>query len=103
MDLATLSWSDVCCEKLGISLKSLPEIRSNSEVLGTVNSGPMAGIPIAGCLGDQQAALLGVNFFSLCSIQVCGLVTWTPLAALDFKSIQALSSTSEGVVQRSQC
>lgn len=61
MDLVTLSWSPECAEKLGISLESLPEIKSNSEVLGTIKAGPMAGIPISGCLGDQQAALLGVH------------------------------------------
>lgn len=59
MDLATLEWSEECAAKLGVSLKALPQIRSNSEVLGTVKAGPMAGVPIAGCLGDQQAALLG--------------------------------------------
>lgn len=61
MDLETLTWSETCAEKLGVNLELLPEIRSNSEVLGTVKAGPMAGVPITGCLGDQQAALLGAN------------------------------------------
>jgi glycerol kinase len=37
----------------------LPEIRSSSEVYGTVQDGPLAGVPIAGILGDQQAATFG--------------------------------------------
>jgi sugar (pentulose or hexulose) kinase len=59
MDLKTLAWCETCAGKLGIDIKALPKIRSNSEILGTVKAGPMAGVPIAGCLGDQQAALLG--------------------------------------------
>jgi glycerol kinase len=37
----------------------LPEIRSSSEVYGTVREGPLAGIPISGILGDQHAATFG--------------------------------------------
>ena len=64
MDLATLEWSGECAGKLGVNIELLPKIRSNAEVLGTVKSGPMAGVPIAGCLGDQQAALLGASALS---------------------------------------
>ena len=73
MDLARLEWSGECAEKLGINIQLLPEIRSNSEVLGTVKSGAMAGVPIAGCLGDQQAALLGA---SACSTLCDRLDRW---------------------------
>ena len=37
----------------------LPEIRTSSEVYGTVHDGELAGVPIAGILGDQQAATFG--------------------------------------------
>jgi glycerol kinase len=37
----------------------LPEIRSSSEVYGAIQSSKLAGIPVAGDLGDQQAALFG--------------------------------------------
>jgi glycerol kinase len=37
----------------------LPEIHSSSEVYGEIKSGPLAGVPIAGILGDQQAATFG--------------------------------------------
>ena len=40
----------------------LPEIRSSSEVYGT-GVGPLDGVPIAGILGDQQAALFGQTCF----------------------------------------
>jgi glycerol kinase len=42
----------------------LPRIVSSSEVVGTVHSGALAGVPIAGMLGDQQAALVGQTCFA---------------------------------------
>jgi glycerol kinase len=59
MDLKTLDWDRSICEELGIPIHSLPQIRSNSEVLGTVKAGPLAGVPITSTIGDQHAALLG--------------------------------------------
>lgn len=47
---------------LGLFLLALlaPRIVSNSEEYGRVVDGwPLAGVPIAGCLGDQMAATLG--------------------------------------------
>src|SRR5690606_20021369 len=41
----------------------LPRIASSSEVYGEVASGPLKGLPIAGILGDQQAALVGQTCF----------------------------------------
>ncbi len=41
----------------------LPQIRSSCEVYGT-GVGALEGIPIAGDLGDQQAALFGQTCFS---------------------------------------
>ncbi len=37
----------------------LAKIRSSAEEYGKISDGPLAGVPITGCLGDQQAALLG--------------------------------------------
>jgi FGGY family of carbohydrate kinases, C-terminal domain/FGGY family of carbohydrate kinases, N-terminal domain len=59
MDLHTLQWCEECASKFGIELCALPKICSNSEEYGRVAAGPMTGVPICGCLGDQQAALLG--------------------------------------------
>ena len=41
----------------------LPEIRSSAEVYGTATEGPLAGVPVASALGDQQAALFGQTCF----------------------------------------
>jgi glycerol kinase len=58
MDLSNLDWDDAILDEIGIPRHSLPEIRSNSEVYGRA-TGLMSGVPIAGVLGDQQAALVG--------------------------------------------
>jgi glycerol kinase len=84
MDLKALAWCETCAGKLGIDVKALPKIRSNSEILGTVKAGPMAGVPIAGCLGDQQAALLGtlqLHSFTVQTLQRLGTST-IPLSIL---------------------
>jgi glycerol kinase len=44
---------------MGIPLSMLPEIRSSSEQYGTGAGGVLNGVPIAGILGDQQAATFG--------------------------------------------
>ena len=60
MDLDTLQWDPDLCEAIGVPMGMLPEIRSSSEVYGEVRSPRvMAGVPIAGILGDQQAATFG--------------------------------------------
>jgi glycerol kinase len=60
MDLDTLSWDDEICADLEIPLSMLPEIRSSSQEYGTVRErGVLSGVPIAGILGDQQAATFG--------------------------------------------
>ncbi|HJQ45217.1 MAG TPA: glycerol kinase GlpK [Amycolatopsis sp.] len=60
MDLDTLSWDANIAAEMGIPMSMLPEIRSSSEEYGTVRErGVLAGVPIAGILGDQQAATFG--------------------------------------------
>ncbi|MEE2057475.1 glycerol kinase GlpK [Rhodococcus artemisiae] len=60
MDLETLQWDPQICEDFGIPMSVLPEIRSSSEVYGHARErGPLAGVPVAGILGDQQAATFG--------------------------------------------
>ena len=60
MDLETLSWDADICADMGIPMSMLPEIRSSSEEYGKVRErGALAGVPIAGILGDQQAATFG--------------------------------------------
>lgn len=60
MDLHTLEWDQDICTDLNIPLSMLPEICSSSEVIGTLrNAGSFADVPLAGILGDQQAAMFG--------------------------------------------
>ncbi len=60
MDLDTLQWDAGIAADMGIPMSMLPEIRSSSEVYGQVRErGALAGVPIAGILGDQQAATFG--------------------------------------------
>jgi glycerol kinase len=58
MDLDTLAWDAGIAAEMGVPLSMLPEIRSSSETYG-VGTGVLAGVPIAGILGDQQAATFG--------------------------------------------
>ncbi len=60
MDLDTLSWDEEIAGEMGIPMSMLPEIRSSSEVYGEIRpKGALAGVPISGILGDQQAATFG--------------------------------------------
>lgn len=65
MDLDTLQWREDIAADMGIPLSMLPEIRSSSEVYGHGRAhGMLPGVPIAGILGDQQAATFGQACFS---------------------------------------
>ncbi|HCR70525.1 MAG TPA: glycerol kinase [Anaerolineae bacterium] len=63
MNLKTLDWDDEILKVMGIPKNILPKIKSSSEVYGDINSGVLQGIPVAGDLGDQQAALFGQTCF----------------------------------------
>jgi glycerol kinase len=58
MNLATLNWDDEIVSVMDVPRQMLPTIRSSSEVYGTA-TGLLAGVPVAGALGDQHAALVG--------------------------------------------
>jgi glycerol kinase len=64
MDLETLEWHAPSLELMGIPRSMLPEIRSSSEVYGEASGTAAGGRPIAGILGDQQAALFGQTCFA---------------------------------------
>ena len=69
MNLNTLDWDDEILQLLGIPRAMLPEIKSSSEVYGQVGGGlvrglSLRGMPVAGDLGDQQAALFGQTCYS---------------------------------------
>ncbi|WP_394551892.1 glycerol kinase GlpK [Agromyces sp. MMS24-JH15] len=64
MDLETLSWRDDILEAFGVPKSMLPEIKSSSGVFGTVGpSSLLREVPVAGILGDQQAATFGQAAF----------------------------------------
>ena len=62
MNLSTLDWDDALLAAFGIPRSVLPRIVASSAVHGPAN-GVLAGVPIAGILGDQQAALMGQACF----------------------------------------
>ena len=64
MRLDSLQWDDELLKIFCIPRSVLPTIASSSEVYGEVASGPLQGVPIAGILGDQQAALVGQTCFA---------------------------------------
>jgi len=63
MNLATSDWDKDILNAFGIPRSMLPRICSSSEVYGHVQGGMISGVPIAGDLGDQQAALVGQTCF----------------------------------------
>jgi glycerol kinase len=63
MNLRTLDWDEAALASLDIPRILLPAIASSSEVYATAVA-PLAGVRIAGDLGDQQAALFGQTCFT---------------------------------------
>jgi glycerol kinase len=63
MNLATLDWDPDMLKVMGIPRAMLPKIMASSAVYGK-GVDEIAGIPVAGDLGDQQAALFGQTCFS---------------------------------------
>jgi glycerol kinase len=60
MDLRTAAWDADICAEMGVPPAVLPDIRSSSEVVASLAGFPgAADVPIAGLLGDQQAAMFG--------------------------------------------
>ena len=67
-DVDRLCWDEYLCDKLGIPMSILPEVRPSSEVYGEVAPGipgleALAGVPVASAVGDQPAALFGQACF----------------------------------------
>ncbi len=65
MDLSTLQWDEGIAGDMGIPMSMLPEIRSSSETYGECSAGVLDGVPVAGILGDQQAATFGQVCFEV--------------------------------------
>ncbi len=62
MNLQTLAWEEEILDALEVPRAMLAEIRSSSEVYATAR-GVLDGVPVAGDLGDQHAALFGQACF----------------------------------------
>ena len=64
MDLKTLAWDPKILADFNVPASMLPEIRSSSEIYGLVSeSSLLREVPVAGILGDQQAATFGQAAF----------------------------------------
>jgi len=63
LNLKTLDWDPEILAAFDIPRAALPEVRSSSEVYGEATLSAIAGVPITGILGDQQAALVGQACF----------------------------------------
>ncbi len=65
MNLQQRTWNDEMCALFGVAAASLPAIRSSAEPYGTFADGPLAGVPIAGILGDQQVICYSIYLLFL--------------------------------------
>lgn len=64
LNLETLKWDEDILAEFGVPLSMLPEVRSSSEIYGYASSHSLLReVPIAGILGDQQAATFGQAAF----------------------------------------
>jgi glycerol kinase len=63
LNLETLAWDDELLSAFGIPAPLLPKICSSSEIYGTAQLTAIQDVPVAGILGDQQAALVGQTCF----------------------------------------
>ena len=65
LNIRTKKWDPELLRIFGVSARMLPEVRPSGSIFGTTQqiAGLPAGIPIAGVMGDQQAALYGQGCF----------------------------------------
>ena len=63
LNLETLDWDEKLLSAFAIPRAVLPKVRSSSEIYGEATLGAIAGVPVTGILGDQQAALVGQACF----------------------------------------
>ncbi|XP_062576668.1 glycerol kinase-like isoform X1 [Saccostrea cucullata] len=64
MNIHSLKWDPKLYGFFEIPVSVLPEIRSSSEVYGSMKTGPLQNLPISGILGDQQSAMVGQMCFN---------------------------------------
>jgi len=59
LNIKTLEYDQSLIKFFGVEKVKLPTVVSSSEIYGRLPDGVLKGVPIAGCLGDQSAALVG--------------------------------------------
>lgn len=67
MDLDTLDWSPAMTALFAVPTATLPTIRPSTTNFGSIHADvipELAGVPVTGILGDQQAALFGQACFA---------------------------------------
>src|ERR1700723_3260227 len=64
IDLAICRWDSAMLRQFEIPDACLPRIMPSSAIFGDITIAPLAGVKIAGILGDQQAALVGQTCFA---------------------------------------
>jgi glycerol kinase len=57
LNVATADWDDELLALFGVPRQVLPEIVASNDTSDTATVGPLAGVPLAGVLGDSHAAL----------------------------------------------
>lgn len=77
MDLASLAWDPACLALFGLTEAMLPRIVSCAEPYGAIAAGPLQGVPVCGCVGDQQASTLGQR----CKVGEAKVRTLRPLCS----------------------
>ncbi len=65
MDLDSLGWDEEIAGEMQIPMSMLPQIESSSQVYGECHEEVLRGVPVAGILGDQQAATFGQVCFEV--------------------------------------
>ena len=63
LNLKTLQWDPSLLQEFEIPQSMLPTVKSSSEIYGEAVTPSLKGVPLAGILGDQQAALAGQACF----------------------------------------
>jgi glycerol kinase len=63
LNLKTLQWDSSLLKSFEIPPSTLPAVKSSSEIYAEASVATLKGVPIAGILGDQQAALVGQTCF----------------------------------------
>ncbi|KAI4490848.1 hypothetical protein M0804_003792 [Polistes exclamans] len=94
MNIRTLQWDPKLLSFFQIPSSILPQIRSSSEIYGYIQDDILHGVPISGCLGDQQSALVG----QLCFQQGQAKSTYGTGCFLLYNTGTAIVDSSQGLL-----